>query len=144
MAATYDSGLAHGTNGSPQGTIEEQMYQVQEELNENLGGANSPLYAPSPKHEPGHNWGTENPVKSQSEGQRLLDTGYREGKQIYNITQNGKLVKFQPDGSPNNGYHSYEVFGPPDVPPMVLKKMLEDGRMSKSDYKKFLKGKKRR
>ena len=43
-----------------------------------------PLYMPSPKHDEG--WGSNNPIKTQEEGQRLLDSGYRDGKQIYNVT----------------------------------------------------------
>ncbi|MBR6959169.1 MAG: hypothetical protein IKH76_01685, partial [Clostridiales bacterium] len=62
-----------------------------------------PTYVPSPKHESGHNRGSENPIKSQSEGQQLLDTGYKDGRQVYNITEKGDIVKFQPDGTPNNG-----------------------------------------
>jgi len=144
MAATENTGLGHGTNGSPQGNIEEQAYPAQASANEAASSdSKPPVYDPSPKHEPGHNWGTENPIKSQEEGQHFLDTGYHDGKQVYNITGDGKLVKFQPDGTPNNGYHSYEVFSPPDIPPSVLKKMVDDGKISKSDYKKFLKGKKK-
>ena len=102
-----------------------------------------PQYNPSPKHEPGHNWRSENPIKSIEEGQNLLDTGYKDGKQIYNITKDGKIVKFQPDNSPVNGYHSYVVYGPPDVPPSILRHMLNDGKISKSEYKKLMKGKKK-
>ena len=143
MASTRDSFLGHGTVGSPQGNIEEQLYPQQVFANElAVGQETAPLYAPSPKHKAGHNWGTEDPIKSLEEGQHLLETGYLDGKQIYNITAEGKLVKFQPDNSPDNGYHAYEVLGPPDIPPSVLKKMFQDGKISKSDYKKFLKGKK--
>ena len=144
MASIEYSGLGHGTTGSPQGNIKEQEYPSQASANEaSTGDSKAPVYAPSPKHEPGHNWGSENPIKTQEEGQHLLDTGYKDGKQVYNITDDGKLVKFQPDGTPNNGYHAYEVFSPPDIPPSVLKQMLDDGKISKSDYKKYLKGKKK-
>lgn len=143
MAATRDSFLGHGTVGSPQGSIEEQIYPLQVSANEAaIAQETPPVYVPSPKHRPGHNWGTENPIKTLEEGQYLLETGYPDGKQIYNVTADGKLVKFQPDNSPENGYHAYEVLGPPDIPPGVLRRMLQDGKISKSDYKKFLKGKK--
>lgn len=143
MAATSNSGQGHGTQGSPQGTIEEQIYPAQTISNETPGNeVRPPVYAPSPKHEPGHNWGSKNPIKDSLEGQHLLNTGYHDGRQIYNTTNTGELVKFQPDGTPENGYHAYSVSGPPDVPPGILKQMLHDGRISKSTYKKFLKGKK--
>lgn len=144
MAATENAGLGHGTIGLPQMTIEETIYPSQATENEASSvNIKPPVYVPSPKHEPRHNWGSENPIKTKKEGQQLLDTGYTHGKQVYNITDAGKLVKFQPDGTPNNGYHSYEVFSPPDIPPSVLKKMVDDGKISKSDYKKYLKGKKK-
>jgi len=79
MAATEDTGLGHGTNGSLQGNIEEQSYPSQVTANEFMSsGSKPPVYDPSPKHEPGHNWGSENPIKSQEEGQHLLDTGYHD------------------------------------------------------------------
>lgn len=144
MAATSNSGQGHGTQGSPQEMVEEQIYPAQTISNEGSDKETlPPVYAPSPKHEPGHGWGSENPIKDSLEGQRLLDTGYHDGKQIYNITDTGVLVKFQPDGTPQNGYHGYKVSGPPDVPPSVLKQMLNDGRISNNTYKKFLKGKKK-
>lgn len=143
MASVKDSGLGHGTNGSPQGSIEEFFYQQKVKENEiSAEKITKPVYKPSPKHEPGHNWGSKNPINTSTEGQHLLETGYKSGKQIYNVTSDGKLVKFQPDNSPDNGYHAYEVFSPPDVPPSVLKQMVNDGKISRIDYKKFLKGKK--
>ena len=141
MTSTQDSGLGHGTNGAPQGSLEELIYPSKASSSE--FNSLPPHYAPSPKHEPGSGWGSSNPIESQSEGQELLDTGYKNGKQIYNVTGNGKLVKFQPDGTPENGYHAYEVTSPPDIPPSVLKQMLLDGKISKSDYSKYLKGKKK-
>ena len=143
MAATENAGLGHGTNGAPQESIEEQTYPNLEQFIEENSDENLPVYDPSPKHEPGHNWGSINPIETVEEGQSLLDTGYHEGRQIYNVTEDGKIVKFQPDGTPNNGYHSYEVFSPPDIPPSVLKKMMEDMKITKSEYKKYLKGKKK-
>lgn len=143
MAANSDSGLSNGTNGSPQSTFEEQLYPEQASANESSASQQPvPKYAPSPKHEPGHNFGSPNPIKSVQEGQRLLDTGYQDGKQIYNVTAEGKIVKFQPDNTPNNGYHAYEVSKPRDIPAPVLKQMYKDGKITKSEYKKILKGKK--
>lgn len=94
-----------------------------------------------PKHDQG-GWGSKNPIKTQEEGQRLLDSGYHDGKQVYNITDDGIVVKFQPDNTPNNGYHSYEVSKPRDIPAGILKQMLADGRISRTEYNKFRKGKK--
>ena len=143
MAATEDSGLGHGTNGSPQGNIEEQTYPVQEEINESANGDSMPpKYIPSPKHEPGHGWGSDNPIKSDKEGQKLLDTGVHNGKQVFNVTDDGKIVKFQPDHTPENGYHAYEVTKPRDIPASVLKELLNNGKISRTDYTKFRKGKK--
>lgn len=123
--------------------MEEEVYLVQNAENASKVSADRPLlYVPSPKHEPGHNWGTENPIKTIAEGQALLESGYKSGKQVYNVTREGRLVKFQPDNSRNHGYHSYEVFSPPDIPPMILRKMLQDGKITKVEYKKFLRGKK--
>lgn len=140
IAATENSGLGHGTKGSPQGNIEEQTYPLQAAANETLSTeTKSPIYVPSPKHNPAHGWGSENPILTHEEGQRLLDTGYHEGKQVYNITSDGKIVKFQPDGTPYNGYHSYEVYGPPDVPVGILRKMLNDGKITKAEYNKMRK-----
>lgn len=146
MAATHDSGQGYGSQGSPQSSIDELIYEEKVNLNENAVKSEqkerNPVYVPSPKHVPGSGWGSDNPVKSQAEGQRLLDTGYKSGKQIYNIADNGKIVKFQPDNSPDNGYHSYEVSKPRDIPPSILKKLYEDNKITKSEYLKFIKGKK--
>lgn len=142
MAATNNSGEGHGTNGSPQKTIEELFYPVQAEANENSRSSERPpVYNPSPKHDKG-GWGSNNPIKTQEEGQRLLDSGYHAGKQVYNVTDNGTVVKFQPDNTPNNGYHSYEVSKPRDIPSSILKQMLSDGKISKAEYNKIRKGKK--
>ena len=99
-------------------------------------------YAPSPKHEPGHNWGSENPIKTQEEGQELLDTGYSNGKQLYNVTEDGTIVKFQPDGTPDNGYHSYAIDSPSEIPTSILRQMLADGKIGQhlpylDDYHHF-------
>ena len=101
MAATNDSGTGHGTQGAPQGSIEEQTYPSKVSDNQANDSTPAPSYLPSPKHEPGSGWGTANPIKSQAEGQKLLDTGIHDGRQIYNITDSGKIVKFQPSTPPN-------------------------------------------
>ena len=62
---------------------------------------------------------------------------------MYNITDEGVAVKFQPDNSPNNGYHAYKVSSPRDIPPKVLKQMLDDGKISRAEYNKIIKGKKK-
>lgn len=130
------SDLFGGTRGNPQGSLP-------------LGGGGSnetpkPTYAPSPKHDPKHPIGNPNPIKTQEEGQRLLDTGYHDDKQVFNVTDDGKLIKFQPDGTPENGYHSYEVDGAPDVPASVLRKMRDDNKITEAEYKRYSKGKKKR
>ena len=143
MGSTHDSGEGHGSKGSPQGAISQTQYPSQANQNEkNMGNVNKPVYEPSPKHEEGSGWGSKNPIVTQGEGQKLLDTGYRDGKQIYNVTDDGKIVKFQPDNTPKNGYHSYEVSKPRDIPSRVLKKMLSDGKISKAQYNRLRKGKK--
>lgn len=142
MAATNDSGIGHGSSGSPQTSIEEIEYsdKVAQNESKSQGGA-KPTYVPSPKHKPGHNWGSEDPITSQTEGQQLLDTGYKNGKQVYNITKDGNIVKFQPEGMPNNGYHAYKVSKPRDIPNTVLKQMLTDGKITLPEYNKYRKGK---
>ena len=101
-----------------------------------------PKYIPSPKHEKGGS-GTPNPIKTKEEGQKLLETGYKEpgGKQIYNITESGKAVKFQPDNTPLNGYHSYEISDLKDIPTVVLRQMFEAGKIRKVKYNKLIKNK---
>lgn len=142
MAATNNSSLGHGSSGSPQSTLDELIYPSTAKTNElGTGQKTQPQYEPSPKHEPGHNWGSENPIKTQAEGQKLLDSGYKSGKQIYNVTDKGVIVKFQPDNGPNNGYHAYKVSSPRDIPSTVLKQMLEDGKITKTEFNKLRKGK---
>lgn len=141
MSSTKDSSLGHGTNGSPQSNIEEQTYPSQAAENEQAA-TNPPKYDPSPKHESRYGWGSNNPIKDHTEGQQLLDTGYQSGKQIYNITNEGVIVKFQPDNTPGNGFHPYEVSKTRDIPATILKKMLADGKITHSDYNRWRKGKK--
>ncbi len=143
MTSIANSGLGHGSLGAPQQSLDESNYTNKETQNEGeSSNMTPPKYVPSPKHESGHNWGSENPIKSISEGQSLLDTGYHDGRQVYNVTNEGVIVKFQPDGTPENGYHAYEVSKPRDIPISILKEMYNDGKISKTDYKKYMKGKK--
>lgn len=141
MTAVEDSGLGHGSSGNPQVSIEEGTYAAQI-VDLKPPASNAPSYIPTDKHDPKHGYGSPNPIKSKEEGQHLLDTGYKDGKQIYNITSDGDIVKFQPDNSPENGYHAYKVSTPRDIPTSVLKQMLKDGKITKAEYTKFRKGKK--
>lgn len=71
----------------------------------------------------------------------LLDTAYSSSsnKQLYNMYDN-QLIKFQPDTA--TGWHAYAVTNTAkEVPADVLKNMLNDGLISKPQYKKFLKNK---
>lgn len=101
----------------------------------------SRTYNPSKKHELGHGWGSENPIPDIKTGQKLLDTAYSSSanKQLYNL-YDGKLIKFQPDTV--TGWHAYAVTNTAkEVPNDVLKAMLSDGLISKSEYKKYIKNK---
>ncbi|MDY2956704.1 MAG: hypothetical protein SOR59_03715 [Lachnospiraceae bacterium] len=69
-----------------------------------------------------------------------MDTGISYGKQLYNVTDNGIVVKFQPDNTSNNGYHSYEVSKPRDTPPQVLRQLLESGKITRAEYNRIRKG----
>jgi membrane peptidoglycan carboxypeptidase len=52
----------------------------------------------------------------------------------------GKLVKFQPDTV--SGWHSYEVANAAkEVPADVLRQMLDDGIITKAQYKYFINNK---
>ncbi len=76
---------------------------------------------------------------NQSAGQKSLNNAYSSSntKQLYNI-ENGKIVKFQPDGQ--GGYHAYEVQNPSiEVPTDVLRQMKTDGLITKSQYNKLIK-----
>ena len=134
MAAVKHTGEGIGNKGS-QTSFEQTNYGTKLELNKNKEKL---IYAPTPKHEPG-GWGTLNPIPNKEVGQKLLETGYKNGKQIYNIMENGTIVKFQPDNS--DGYHAYEVSKPRDIPGDILKKFLLDGKITKAEYNKLIKGK---
>ena len=71
----------------------------------------------------------------------MLETGYKDGKQRYNFTSDGTIVKFQPANTPGNEYNSYKVDSPRDIPASVLKAMLRDGKISRAEYNKIRKGK---
>ena len=141
MTGGNSGGIASGTPGT-QRSIEQENLEIRTRENEKRvkeeieNEKHPPTYDPSPKHSRGGP-GTPNPIKTAKEGQKLLDTGYHDGKQIYNVTERGEIVVFQPDNTPNNGYHSYEVTSPKNIPNSVLKQMLKDGKISNSDYKKI-------
>ena len=88
---TGNSGYGHGSTGAPQLGLEEQIYGNKAKENETSLQSTPPKYVPSAKHEP-RRWGSPNPIESQEEGQKLLDTGYQQGKQIYNVTKNKDIV----------------------------------------------------
>ena len=134
MAAVKYTGEGVGNKGS-QTSIEQTNYGTKVESNKNK---NKPIYSPTIKHEPGR-WGTPNPIPNREIGQKLLDSGYKNGKQFFNIMDDGTIVKFQPDNS--GGYHAYEVSKPRDIPGDVLKKFLNDGKITKTEYNKLIKGK---
>nr|WP_248930922.1 pre-toxin TG domain-containing protein [Paenibacillus hamazuiensis] len=100
---------------------------------------NTRLYVPSPKHDPVSGWGSANPIPDLETGQQILDSAYssQKNKQLYNIYE-GQLIKFQPDG--DLGWHPYLVENAAkEVPADVLRKMLDDGKITKAQYKKFIK-----
>ena len=102
---------------------------------------NERIYNPSPKHDPKSGWGSPNPIPSIEKGQELLDSAYSssKNKQLYNILD-GELIKFQPDTV--SGWHSYLVENPAkEVPVDVLRQMVSDGKITKNQYKNFLKNK---
>jgi hypothetical protein len=74
-------------------------------------------------------------------GQQSLDTAdsSKNTKQVYKVSD-GKLVKFQPDGV--GGWHAYEVGNPnKEVPNDVLRKMRDDGLISRVQYNKWINNK---
>lgn len=141
MSAKGDGGDFDGTIGQPQMKID-------------FGGTadrltrreSKPTYDPSPKHDPKHTWSgaSVNPIKTHAEGQRLLESGFKNGKQIYNITDDGEIVVFQPANTSNNAYHSYGTDNRANLPAPVLRWLLTSGHISKSDYNKLVNNKPRR
>jgi len=49
-------------------------------------------------------------------------------------------VKFQPDGTPENGYHAYAITSPREIPTSILREMLRDGKISRSRYNRIIGG----
>ncbi|MDE6016159.1 MAG: HINT domain-containing protein, partial [Acetatifactor sp.] len=99
------------------------------------------VYAPTKKHDSRFGWGSKNPIPDMETGQNLLDTAYEssKNKQLYNVYE-GKLIKFQPDRT--NGWHAYLMDNTAtEVPSEVLKKMLQDGAITKVTYNKLIKNK---
>lgn len=144
MTSNRNSGVGHGSGGAPQSFLEEMYYELEVDEIERTADLNkSSFYAPSPKHDENRGWGSVNPVKSQQEGQRLLNEAFWDGRQAYNVTDESKIVKFQPSGTSNNEYHSYEVSKPRDIPSSILKQFLNAGKISKSEYNKLRKGKRK-
>lgn len=71
----------------------------------------------------------------------MLATGYSNGKQIYNVISDGTIVKFQPDGTSENGYHAYLIESADEIRPRsILRQMLNDGKISKHRYNQILHG----
>lgn len=113
-----------------------------EQKGEAISEAKDRKYVPTQKHDPKAGFGSPNPIKTQEEGQRLLDTGIEDGKQVYNITEKGAVVKFQPDNTPEHGYHAYQVSSARDIPPNVLREMRDVGLITEAEYNRLRKGKK--
>ena len=119
MCSSSNSGQGSGTSRAPQTTLENNIADHSAKVNDS---SKKKVYAPTRKHAKG-GYGSENPISSDAEGQHLLDTGCQDGKQIYNVTKDGKIVKSQPANTPNNEYHSYKVNKPRDLPSRVRKRM---------------------
>ena len=95
-------------------------------------------YSPTQKHRPG-GWGTEMDLDDATAGQ-VLDNGMfgPNGNQRYGY-HNGRLYEFQPDNV--GGFHGYPIRGN-EAPPEVLRELRDNGTITKSEYNKFVKGKK--
>jgi len=139
MASTHNLGEGSGNKGSKQTKLEQMNYENKVKENENnIKNDNNYEYRPTKKHEFG-GWGSTNPILDYKEGQMLLETGYKYGKQIYNITKDKKIIKFQPDNT--GGHHCYEVYEQDDLPSKVLKMLFDDCKITKAEYSKLLKRK---
>lgn len=141
MSAKGDGGDFDGTIGHPQMRLDFGAKASRAEATKP-----KPTYVPSPKHDPKHTWSgaSVNPIKSHTEGQHLLETGFKLGRQIYNMTDGGDIVVFQPANTSNNAYHSYSTDNRVNLPTPVLRWLLASGRISKSDYNKLVDNKPRR
>lgn len=117
MSAKGDGGDFDGTIGQPQMKINFEGI-----ASRHVTTNPKPTYAPSPKHDQKHHWddASPNPIRTFQEGQHLLETGFKLGKQIYNVTEHGEIVKFQPDNGPQAGYHAYGTVEKRDLPTEVL------------------------
>lgn len=100
-------------------------------------------YVPNPKHEK-NGWGSKNPIYDKDEGQSIINNGVEKGKQIYGITERGDMVKYQPDNTPEKGYHPYSIYKNRDIPTDVLKEWLKQGKITYAEYNKIRKGKLRK
>ena len=49
-----------------------------------------------------------------------------------------------PDNSPENGYHSYGVSRPRDIPPNILKQFAKDNKLTQLEISKLRKEKKKK
>ncbi len=133
--------VGEATGDIGQDIAEEIWDQISEEIEENDSDSESEkrIYKPSPKHDPISGWGSPDPIPDIETGQALLDTAYSstKNKQLYNI-YNNQLIKFQPDRG--NEWHAYLVENPAkEVPADVLRKMLQDNKITKVQYKDFIK-----
>lgn len=123
-------------------TNSKRLDRVQNKENTNPDASEitkKPVYNPSPKHDPASGWGSPNPIPDIETGQKLLDEAYSssKNKQLYNI-YGDQLIKFQPDTV--NGWHAYAVENPAkEVPIDVLREMLKDNKITKVQYKNFIK-----
>lgn len=137
---TANSGGGGGNNEKETFTHRDSGVSSKPKNNSNKGtNGEKRVYKPSPKHDPKSGWGSPNPIPNDEVGQKLLDSAYTSGKnkQLYNY-YDGKLVKFQPDDAAG-GWHPYEVKNSAkEVPSDVLRNMLNDGIISKVEYKRFI------
>jgi filamentous hemagglutinin len=94
------------------------------------------IYSPTQKHEAG-GWGTVMDLNPGT-AQKVLNEGITgpNGKQIYGY-ENGKIYVFQPDNV--GGFHGYPEQGN-RIPHEVLKEFRDSGKITKSEYKRLIKG----
>ena len=89
MCSNENSGQGSGTRGAPQTSLENTVAENVAKVND---GPHKKVYAPSPKHAEKGGWGSPNPISSNEEGQHLLDSGYPDGKQVYNVTKDDAQI----------------------------------------------------
>ncbi|MGV9860464.1 hypothetical protein ACWDTD_17680 [Gordonia sp. NPDC003425] len=98
---------------------------------------NDPRYVPSPKHDPStpdHGRRGTPMDLSDEEAQQVLDESIASGRRRYG-TSDDRLYEFKDDNA--GGWHGYPVT-PQEIPNSVLKKMMEDGLITKRQYRKWL------